>query len=67
LLLRADIHTLFDLELLGIDPDTLQVRLHPKLRGMGYDDLAGVSLACGPQLLSREALDARWKKFQSSL
>ncbi len=67
LLLRADIHTLFDLELLGIDPDTLEVRLHPKLRGMGYDHLAGTSLACGPQLLSRDALKSRWKKFQSGL
>jgi len=67
LLLRADIHTLFDLELLGIDPDTLEVRLHPKLRGMGYDHLAGTSLACGPQLLSGDALKSRWKKFQSGL
>lgn len=67
LLLRADIHTLFDLYLLGIEPETLQVRLHPKLRGMGYDDLSGVSLACEPRLLSREALELRWRKFQSGL
>jgi hypothetical protein len=67
LLLRADIHTLFDLDLLGIEPETLQVRLHPRLRGMGYDDLAGTSLACGSKLLSREALESRWKKFQSGL
>ena len=28
LLLRADLHTLFDLNFLGIDPHTLQVRIH---------------------------------------
>jgi len=31
LLLRADIHTLFDLDLLGIEPKTLQIRLHPEI------------------------------------
>src|SRR5262249_25256052 len=28
LLLRADIHTLFDLDLLGIEPDSLRVEIH---------------------------------------
>ncbi|QRK14191.1 HNH endonuclease [Archangium violaceum] len=41
LLLRADIHTLFDLDLLGINPETLQVSLHPRLSGMGYEDFGG--------------------------
>jgi hypothetical protein len=67
LLLRADIHTLFDLELLGIDPETLAVHLHPKLKSLGYDQFSGIKLACGPQLPSREALESRWKKFQSGL
>ncbi|WP_309895294.1 HNH endonuclease signature motif containing protein [Archangium sp.] len=67
LLLRADIHTLFDLDLLGFEPATLQVSLHPKLRGMGYDHLAGTSLSCGSQLPSRDALESRWKKFESGL
>jgi putative restriction endonuclease len=67
LLLRADIHALFDLYLLGVEPETLQLRLHPKLRGMGYDEFAGLSLACDPQLLSRDALELRWAKFQSGL
>jgi putative restriction endonuclease len=30
LLLRADLHTLFDVELLAIDPTTLRGRLHPR-------------------------------------
>ena len=67
LLLRADIHTLFDLDLLGIDPATLRVSLHAKLKGMGYDQLAGTTLACESHLLSREALDSRWRKFQAGL
>jgi len=29
LLLRADLHTLFDLNLIGVEPDTLTVRVHP--------------------------------------
>lgn len=31
LLLRADLHTLFDLHLLGVHPDTLAVEWHPRL------------------------------------
>lgn len=65
LLLRADIHTLFDLDLLGIDPATLEVHLHPKVKGMGYDEWAGASLACNAKLLSREALESRWTKFRA--
>ena len=66
LLLRADIHTLFDLNLLGIDPATLQVHLHPRLQGLGYDAFAGQVLACEPSLLSSDALKARWKLFQAA-
>ena len=36
LLLRADLHTLFDLNLLAIHPDTLQVSLHPDLQNTEY-------------------------------
>ncbi|KFE65451.1 hypothetical protein DB31_1567 [Hyalangium minutum] len=67
LLLRADIHTLFDLDLLGIDPATLQVHLHPRLHGLGYDAFAGQVLACNPHHLSREALESRWGLFQANL
>ena len=37
LLLRADIHTLFDLGLLWIDPDSLVVKLSPQLAGSEYE------------------------------
>lgn len=39
ILLRADIHTLFDLHQLVIDPDTLQVFLHPDLQQTQYQSL----------------------------
>ncbi len=41
LLLRADIHTLFDLRVITIDPDTLTVRLSPSLQGSAYGGLEG--------------------------
>lgn len=41
LLLRADIHTLFDLHLLALDPATGRVWLAPTLRGGAYGDLHG--------------------------
>lgn len=36
LLLRADLHTLFDLNLIIINPDTLQVHIHPELQKTEY-------------------------------
>lgn len=41
LLLRADVHTLFDMGLVGIDPDTWKVVLHPTLRLGDYGKLHG--------------------------
>jgi len=38
--LRADIHTLFDLHLLSIRPDTKEVVIAPELVGTCYQDLA---------------------------
>jgi hypothetical protein len=42
LLLRADIHTLFDLQLMCIEPDKLTVCLHPDLHSTEYAHLQGV-------------------------
>jgi putative restriction endonuclease len=67
LLLRADIHTLFDLGLLGIDPSSLKISLHPNATGKGYDELEGRTLACKPGLLSTQALTLRWEQFQAKL
>jgi putative restriction endonuclease len=43
-LLRADIHTLFDLGLLAIDCRSLTVVIHPKLIHSSYKELAGENL-----------------------
>lgn len=69
LLLRADIHTLFDLDLLGIDPERLRVALHPDLgKHTEYRNLAGKTLLCTPdQQPSSEALRLRHEQFQLSL
>ncbi|QEL17382.1 HNH endonuclease [Limnoglobus roseus] len=63
LILRADLHTLFDLDLLGIEPDTLRVRLHPGVAAE-YGDLEGRKLRCeGPSRPSSEALRGRFESF----
>ena len=36
ILLRADIHTLFDYDLLAVEPTSLLIRLSPQLRGTVY-------------------------------
>ncbi len=41
LLLRGDIHTLFDLGLIAIDTSTMTVIISPTLVGTGYEELAG--------------------------
>ena len=67
LLLRSDIHTLFDLDLLGIEPDRLQVELHPSL-SEEYMGLAGTTLRCAPECRpSRKALRLRYVEFQRRL
>ena len=44
LLLRADLHTLFDLGLIAFEPETGKVLLAAKLRGTAYDPLAEMIL-----------------------
>jgi hypothetical protein len=51
LLLRADIHTLFDLDLLGIDPNDLTIHLHPKVRAE-YGSIEGTALECKASIAS---------------
>ncbi|MFM0123252.1 HNH endonuclease signature motif containing protein [Paraburkholderia sp. RL18-101-BIB-B] len=65
LLLRSDLHTLFDLDLLAIDPSTLTVKLHPDVCAAGYEAFDGTPLflngTSGPDLA---ALFDRWESFQ---
>ncbi len=68
LLLRSDLHTLFDLNLVGIDPARLVVAVHPDLLGGEYKPLDGAALHVangrGP---NRRALATRWDRFRASL
>jgi uncharacterized protein YjbI with pentapeptide repeats len=67
LLLRADIHTLFDLNLIAIDPETLTIHLAPSLRETSYKELHGKELrqpkdpADSPKL---EALQWRYQQCE---
>ena len=45
LLLRTDLHTLFDLFLIFVSPDTLVVSLAPELRNTDYNQFHGIPLA----------------------
>jgi hypothetical protein len=66
LLLRADIHTLLDLNLIGIDPESFAVVVAEQLRGTCYEEMDGQELivpddaALAP---SKEALQQRWESF----
>ncbi len=64
ILLRADLHTLFDLDLLGIHPNTLVVHVHPALRRTEYEALDGVRLRVVSEQPSPKALKLRWLAFQ---
>ena len=68
LLLRADIHTLFDLFLLRIDPMSLTVEISPKLIGTEYASLRGRRIATpidpgkapSPKALKVHATSCAW-------
>jgi hypothetical protein len=68
LLLRSDLHDLFDEGLLRIDPESLRVVLNPALAETPYWELHGVALR--PRLdgshPSREYLRRRWETQRST-
>lgn len=67
LLLRSDIHTLFDLNLLGIEPDGLQVELSAKITNE-YGGFAGMVLDCPAECRpSQEALRLRYQQFRQNI
>jgi hypothetical protein len=65
LLLRADLHTLFDLDLIGIEPSTLAVYFNPEFDSEEYMELRGRVLhfpdGARP---SKDALLLRWQAFE---
>jgi len=64
LLLRTDLHTLFDLNLMGINPDGFVLRFHSKVRDESYRNLSGKSLQIGGRLMpAQAALQRRWEAF----
>jgi len=68
LLLRADFHTLFDLDLLGIEPVTLAIKFHPIAIAAGYATFEGQVLrTSGGKRPGVEPLQDRWKAFQRRL
>lgn len=67
LLLRADIHTLFDLDYLAIDPQTRGVRVSQRLGGTYYQAFDGAPIAepaSESQRPSEQALYERWNRFR---
>jgi len=67
LLLRADLHTLFDLDLLGINPETLEILLSPSACRSGYQLFQGKILSVEGVRPSVRALRVRWLLFQNRL
>lgn len=68
LLLQADIHTLFDLDLIGIDPRTMAIAPAESLQGTTLAELDGQPLHLPQESIARpnrEALASRWKRFQA--
>ncbi len=64
LLLRSDIHTLFDLDLLGIEPEKLEIQLHPSV-AVEYAGVASGTLTCSDRHRpSEEALRRRYERFR---
>ncbi|MEP0853426.1 pentapeptide repeat-containing protein [Funiculus sociatus GB1-A4] len=58
LILRADLHTLFDLKLIAIDPETSRVYLEPSLRNTYYAELHEKLLQL-PKNINKNALQWR--------
>lgn len=70
LLFRADIHTLFDLGLFAIEPETLVIRLDGKLKSSSYGQLEGVKMTIPKSDADRPnsgALRARWYRFMPTV
>jgi hypothetical protein len=68
LLLRSDIHALFDLNLIGINPDSLRIALNSQLIGSSYMKLNGRRLARPNEvehLPNSTVLKQRWNEFLS--
>jgi hypothetical protein len=68
MLLRSDLHTLWDLNLIGIEPTTRCIHIAPRLLETIYEKLAGHSLGLPrqPSAPLLEGLRERWRMFQAA-
>lgn len=66
LLLRADLHDLFDLGLVAVDTDTLRLRLGTELSGTMYENLADKMLWLPKTVSIQPNLEALHKHFERS-
>ena len=62
LLLRADVHTLFDLGLIAINPDTLAIRVAGRILDPIYRAFHGQNLRVGTVAPSKAALKEHWDR-----
>jgi hypothetical protein len=68
-LLRADIHTLFDLNLIGIDPHSMKIVLSQQVQQSSYAETDGSCIhepEAESQRINNQALRARWKLFRGN-
>jgi len=63
LLLRAGIHTLFDLDMIGIHPVTLIIHINDEIRKDNYELLDGIKVNGNPSI---EALRYKWDLFNKN-
>ena len=63
--LRADLHTIWDLHLIAVHPETMEVYLSERMRGTYYESFAGTTIASSRDStqLDRVALKERWSHF----
>ena len=67
LLLRADLHRLFDAFLISINPDNLTVHISPKISDPTYNQFEGVKIQLEEEYkLSEAALQYHWFYFSNS-
>lgn len=69
ILLRSDLHTLWDLNQIGIDPKTMRIVVSPRLAESKYGKLAGRALLerADKSKLDRKVLTERWQAFNADV
>lgn len=66
-LLRTDIHRLFDANLIGISPDSQEIVISKHLKGTEYEKYAGSKIKSGLKAEpAKSALEYRWEYFRES-